>query len=185
MTNISRLAARWWNPEVGRKLLPLQPFWDFRYSTRPVDSKPLKGFGNEDQTPLIHHHMFFGYAFKEQAGWRELLSRFVEGGGTLLDLEYLTDDSGKRVTSFSRIAGYIGMAAGHISIPVTTDALLIGLLVWCHHQLQKQSGGKMQRSSSREGLDKLASADEIDKSIPLLQYVRSQLEKAGKSSDAS
>lgn len=56
--------------------------------------------------------MFFGYAFKQQAGWRELLGRFAEGGGSLLDLEYLVDGNSQRVASFARTAGYIGMAAG-------------------------------------------------------------------------
>src|SRR5687768_12844885 len=39
--------------------------------------------------PLRHRHIFFGHAYKSQAGARELLERFAAGGGALLDLEYL------------------------------------------------------------------------------------------------
>src|SRR6185295_4491715 len=37
--------------------------------------------------PLRHTHVFFGHAYKGQAGGREVLRRFVAGGGTLLDLD--------------------------------------------------------------------------------------------------
>jgi saccharopine dehydrogenase (NAD+, L-lysine forming) len=39
-----------------------------------------------------------------------VLSRFSLGGGTLLDLEFLTDDSGRRVAAFGYHAGYAGAA---------------------------------------------------------------------------
>ena len=39
-----------------------------------------------------------------------MLSRFSAGGGTLLDLEFLTDDSGRRVAAFGYHAGYAGAA---------------------------------------------------------------------------
>lgn len=45
-------------------------------------------------------------------GWKELLKRFHEGNGTLLDLEFLVDDNGRRVAAFGRSAGFIGMAVG-------------------------------------------------------------------------
>jgi saccharopine dehydrogenase (NAD+, L-lysine-forming) len=57
---------------------------------------------------LRHRHIFFGHAFKGQAGGRELLDRFVAGGGTLLDLEYLVDDQGRRLAAFGYWAGYVG-----------------------------------------------------------------------------
>ncbi|MEV2238013.1 saccharopine dehydrogenase [Micromonospora sp. NPDC049891] len=59
---------------------------------------------------LRHRHVFFGHAYKGQQGGEALLRRFVEGGGTLLDLEYLTDDSGRRVAAFGYWAGYVGAA---------------------------------------------------------------------------
>ncbi|MEO0636527.1 MAG: saccharopine dehydrogenase [Pseudomonadota bacterium] len=61
---------------------------------------------------LTHKHIFFGHAFKGQAGWRELLGRFQTGGGELLDLEYLTDDSGRRLAAFGYWAGFAGAALG-------------------------------------------------------------------------
>lgn len=34
---------------------------------------------------------------KQQAGWETVLARFPRGGGTLLDLEFLVDENGRRV----------------------------------------------------------------------------------------
>ncbi|HEX6342165.1 saccharopine dehydrogenase [Umezawaea sp.] len=73
---------------------------------------------------LRHRHVFFGHAFKGQAGARDLLDRFHSGGGTLLDLEYLTDDAGRRLAAFGYWAGYVGAALavlharGRLSAPL-------------------------------------------------------------------
>ncbi len=64
----------------------------------------------EDGTPLRHRHIMFGHAYKGQASGRVLLDRFNAGGGTLLDLEYLVDDTGRRVAAFGYWAGYAGAA---------------------------------------------------------------------------
>lgn len=64
----------------------------------------------EDGTPLTHRHIMFGHAFKGQPAGRVLLERFRAGGGTLLDLEYLTDDEGRRLAAFGYWAGYAGAA---------------------------------------------------------------------------
>ena len=64
----------------------------------------------DDGTPLIHRHIFFGHAFKGQAEAPALLNRFGVGGGTLLDLEYLTDTTGRRLAAFGFWAGYVGAA---------------------------------------------------------------------------
>ncbi|MFT6536023.1 MAG: saccharopine dehydrogenase (NAD+, L-lysine-forming) [Loktanella salsilacus] len=63
-----------------------------------------------DGTPLCHTHIMFGHAYKGQPDGRVLLDRFKAGGGRLLDLEYLTDDSGRRVAAFGYWAGYAGAA---------------------------------------------------------------------------
>ncbi len=63
-----------------------------------------------DGTPLRHTHIMFGHAYKGQPDGRVLLDRFKEGGGRLLDLEYLTDDTGRRVAAFGYWAGYAGAA---------------------------------------------------------------------------
>ncbi len=64
----------------------------------------------EDGTALIHRHIMFGHAFKGQPAGQELLRRFKAGGGTLYDLEYLVDQSGRRVAAFGYWAGYAGAA---------------------------------------------------------------------------
>ena len=64
----------------------------------------------EDGTPLPHRHIMFGHAYKGQPSGKVLLDRFKAGGGTLYDLEYLTDDDGRRVAAFGYWAGYAGAA---------------------------------------------------------------------------
>ncbi len=64
----------------------------------------------DDTGPLVHRHIMFGHAFKGQDEGRELLKRFKSGTGTLFDLEYLVDDSGKRLAAFGYWAGYAGAA---------------------------------------------------------------------------
>ncbi len=64
----------------------------------------------DDGTPLVHRHIMFGHAFKGQHSGRRLLERFRAGGGMLYDLEYLVDDSGRRVAAFGYWAGYVGAA---------------------------------------------------------------------------
>jgi saccharopine dehydrogenase (NAD+, L-lysine-forming) len=54
------------------------------------------------------------------------LTRFVNGRGTLLDLEFLTYANGARVAAFGRSAGFIGMG--------------VGILNWCFQQQQKSNG---------------------------------------------
>ncbi|MBL9056927.1 MAG: saccharopine dehydrogenase [Rhodobacteraceae bacterium] len=64
----------------------------------------------EDGTPLTHRHIMFGHAYKGQPAGQVLLKRFKAGGGTLYDLEYLVDQTGRRVAAFGYWAGYAGAA---------------------------------------------------------------------------
>jgi len=64
----------------------------------------------DDGSALPHSHIMFGHAFKGQPAGQVLLRRFRHGGGTLLDLEYLTDDEGRRLAAFGYWAGYAGAA---------------------------------------------------------------------------
>lgn len=83
----------------------------------------------DDGTPLPHRHIMFGHAFKGQPDGQILLKRFKQGGGTLYDLEYLTDKTGRRVAAFGYWAGFAGAAialkcwaaqqVGSIAGPVT------------------------------------------------------------------
>lgn len=73
---------------------------------------------------LRHRHIFFGHAYKGQRGARDLLHRFVAGGGALLDLEYLVDGDGRRLAAFGYWAGYVGaalaalLARGRLEVPL-------------------------------------------------------------------
>ena len=64
----------------------------------------------DDGTPLRHRHIMFGHAYKGQPAGQVLLGRFAAGGGSLLDLEYLTNPDGRRVAAFGYWAGYAGAA---------------------------------------------------------------------------
>ena len=64
----------------------------------------------EDGTELTHRHIMFGHAYKGQPAGQVLLKRFKAGHGTLYDLEYLVDETGRRVAAFGYWAGYAGAA---------------------------------------------------------------------------
>ena len=64
----------------------------------------------DGDAPLHHTHLMFGHAYKGQPAGRRLLDRLAAGGGTLLDLEYLTDAKGMRRAAFGHWAGYAGAA---------------------------------------------------------------------------
>lgn len=92
----------------------------------------------DDASPLTHRHILFGHAYKGQSSGQILLQRFKAGGGTLYDLEYLVDDTGRRVAAFGYWAGYAGAAvalkcwaaqrrggmAGPVSVYASASALL-------------------------------------------------------------
>ena len=95
----------------------------------------------EDGRPLHHRHIMFGHAYKGQPSGRILLDRFKTGGGTLYDLEYLVDETGRRVAAFGYWAGYAGAAvtlrcwmaqqngaiAGPVGVLQSSEALLADL----------------------------------------------------------
>ena len=79
-----------------------------------------------DGTPLPHRHILFGHAYKGQPDGQILLQRFKAGGGTLYDLEYLVDETGRRVAAFGYWAGYAGAA--------------VSLMCWAAQQHQQIAG---------------------------------------------
>lgn len=89
----------------------------------------------EDGTPLVHRHIFFGHAFKGQPAAAALLARFRKGGGELLDLEYLVDESGRRIAAFGYWAGFVGAA--------------LSLRAWAAQQRDGDLLGPVARASSR------------------------------------
>ncbi|WP_369194935.1 saccharopine dehydrogenase [Streptomyces djakartensis] len=79
----------------------------------------------DEPAELTHRHIFFGHAYKGQPGAAGLLRRFTAGGGALYDLEYLVDDTGRRLAAFGFWAGYLGAALavlqhrGRLRAPLT------------------------------------------------------------------
>ncbi|CAE6450850.1 unnamed protein product [Rhizoctonia solani] len=79
--------------------------------------------------PLPHTHIQFAHCYKRQGGWADVLARFYHGGGTLYDLEFLTDASGRRVAAFGYHAGFAGAAAGCLAYAAQSEGGTLGELV--------------------------------------------------------
>ncbi len=71
----------------------------------------LKELAEED-FELEHRHIHFAHVFKGQSGASEMIGRFIAGGGSLYDLEYLVLENGRRIAAFGYWAGYCGAALG-------------------------------------------------------------------------
>jgi saccharopine dehydrogenase (NAD+, L-lysine-forming) len=80
------------------------------------------------EAPLSHTHVQFAHCYKRQAGWSSVLARFYRGGGTLYDLEFLNDASGRRVAAFGFHAGFAGAAAGALAYAAQKNAGKLGRL---------------------------------------------------------
>lgn len=93
----------------------------------------------EETFPLKHIHVQFAHCYKGQGGWQEVLARFPRGGGTLLDLEFLQDEMGRRVAAFGFHAGFAGAA--------------LAVQTWAH-QLTDTTGKPLQgvKPFANEGL---------------------------------
>ena len=83
----------------------------------------LKELPNNDK-PLKHSHIMFGHAFKGQVSGKKLLKKFKSGGGTLYDIEYLTQETGIRIAAFGYWAGFAGA--------------FVTLKVWINQQKKKE-----------------------------------------------
>ena len=57
-----------------------------------------------------------------------MLSRFHRGGGTLYDLEFLTDATGRRVAAFGFHAGFAGAATGALALAMERNGRKLGHL---------------------------------------------------------
>ena len=103
----------------------------------------------EDDVKSLHHkHIMFGHAFKGQQSGKLLLKRFKADGGTLYDIEYLTNKVGKRIAAFGYWAGFAGAA--------------VSLKVWLSQQKNLQSGSVM------DYVDKKSLIDELKLDVTLL-----------------
>ncbi|HEX4728853.1 MAG TPA: saccharopine dehydrogenase [Jatrophihabitans sp.] len=92
--------------DAGCRLMPTGSWPDAPEQVFVLGLKELP----DQPAALRHQHVYFGHAYKNQAGSTELLRRFVDGGGVLLDIEYLTDPTGRRLAAFGYWAGYLGAA---------------------------------------------------------------------------
>ncbi len=81
-----------------------------------------------DGPDLTHRHIMFGHAYKGQADGPALLRRFRRGGGTLLDLEYLLDETGRRIAAFGYWAGFAGAAIGMKAWIAQTSGTSLGAI---------------------------------------------------------
>ena len=129
--------------KVGCEIVPAGSWVDAPSEAIILGLKELP----EDGTPLRHKHIMFGHAYKGQQSGRVLLDRFKEGGGTLFDLEYLVDETGRRVAAFGYWAGYAGAA--------------LSVMAWGH----QQRGETLQSVDAFESADAMASQvrETIDK----------------------
>ncbi|KLO90207.1 Uncharacterized protein LW93_5664 [Fusarium fujikuroi] len=82
------------------------------------ETKPLE---RRSPSTLPHTYIHFAPVYKKQTGWATELSRFSNAGGLLYDLEFLTDEDGRRVAAFGYWAGFAGTA--------------LALLSWAHQLL--------------------------------------------------
>ncbi len=64
----------------------------------------------EDSHLFFHKHIYFAHIYKGQSHAKQIISQYQQGGGTLFDLEYLTNEQGRRVCAFGRWAGFAGAA---------------------------------------------------------------------------
>lgn len=104
-----------------------------------------------DGTPLRHSHIMFGHAYKGQPSGRVLLDRFKAGGGTLLDLEYLVDETGRRVAAFGYWAGYAGAALSVMAWGLQQQGKTLG-------PVAAFSSAKAMADTARAVLSKMPSA---------------------------
>ncbi|KAK0807522.1 Saccharopine dehydrogenase [Friedmanniomyces endolithicus] len=122
-------------PSIAKKLIdagyvvnveesPLSIFHNKEYETTGATVVPTGSWTNapsdhivvglkelpEEDFPLKHVHVQFAHCYKGQCGWDTVLNRFPRGKGTLLDLEFLEDENGRRVAAFGYHAGFAGAA---------------------------------------------------------------------------
>lgn len=95
--------------KAGAKIVPFES-WKTAPSNRIVIG--LKELPENETFPLVHNHIQFAHCYKNQAGWKDVLARFPNGGGVLYDLEFLENDQGRRVAAFGYYAGFAGAAIG-------------------------------------------------------------------------
>jgi saccharopine dehydrogenase (NAD+, L-lysine-forming) len=119
----------------------------------------LKELPEKDDFPLVHTHVQFAHCYKNQDGWQGVLGRFPRGGGTLLDLEFLVDDNGRRVAAFGYHAGFAGAA--------------MAVVAW-EWQLRTAASGEREKGAKMPGFESYKNED------LLIEDVKAKLEQGRK-----
>ncbi|KAF9875816.1 saccharopine dehydrogenase [Colletotrichum karsti] len=91
---------------VGAEIKPLGSWKEVPKSHIVLGLKEIE----EGTSSLGHVFCHFQHCYKQQGGWSEALSRYARGQGTLLDLEFLQHENGRRVAAFGYHAGFAGAA---------------------------------------------------------------------------
>ncbi|MCA3562224.1 MAG: hypothetical protein IOC82_14465 [Aestuariivirga sp.] len=102
----------------------------------------------DDGTPLTHRHIMFGHAYKGQPAGQVLLKRFTAGGGTLYDLEYLVDDTGRRVAAFGYWADFAGAAISLKAWAAQKKGFLCGAAARACARAQARRNGKTREDGN-------------------------------------
>ena len=102
----------------------------------------------EESFPLSHHHIYFAHCYKGQYGWQHLLERFAKGSGRLDDLEFLVDDSGRRVAAFGKPAGLVGAALAILEY--ATGDIGVDLQPWGSQELMIEDCKKALAAAPRQ-----------------------------------
>jgi alanine dehydrogenase len=75
-------------------------------------------------TEFKHTHIYFAHVFKGQNEAQSILKKFKDGGGKIIDLEYMIDENKRRVCAFGYWAGYVGAALGAVFTDLTKTQLI-------------------------------------------------------------
>jgi len=98
--------------EVAGALMTEQHWWQAPPDAVVIGLKELA----EATMPIAHTHIYFSHTYKGQEGAAQVLQRYAEGGGRIFDLEFLQDNSGRRIAAFGYWAGYVGAALGMMGL---------------------------------------------------------------------
>jgi saccharopine dehydrogenase (NAD+, L-lysine-forming) len=98
------------------------------------DCDILMGIKEVDKSTFIpgKTYMFFAHVGKKQPHNREMFRRLAEKNISLIDYEYLTDDTGKRIIAFGRWAGIVGAYNGLRAMGLKTGRFELKPAHKCH-----------------------------------------------------
>mmetsp|Transcript_2195 Transcript_2195/g.6074 ORF Transcript_2195/g.6074 Transcript_2195/m.6074 type:complete len:805 (-) Transcript_2195:1358-3772(-) len=147
---------------AGATLVPAGSWVDAPASTIILGLKELP----EGDAPIYQRHVYFAHCYKGQDGAAALLSRFHRGRGSILDIEFLVSEQGRRVAAFGFPAGVMGAA--------------LGLLQWAKQKVGGNLDGPLKPWPSYESLVAEVKAAIAAAGATPRVYVLGALGRAGK-----